>query len=97
MKNIRIWSFSGQYFPAFRPNTERYGVSVRVHSECEKIRARKTPNTDTSDAAKVLEIEYSSEMDQIQKLMKTAQKNMYLRPKAKLNKRNINKDILNNG
>ena len=29
--------------------------------------------------------------------MKTAQKNMYLRPKAKLNKRNINKDILNNG
>ena len=29
--------------------------------------------------------------------MKTAQKNMYLRPKIRLNKRNINKDILNNG
>ena len=29
--------------------------------------------------------------------MKTAQKNMYLRPKTRLNKRNINKDILNNG
>ena len=36
MKNIRIRSFSGPYFPALGLNTERYG----------KIRTRKTTNTD---------------------------------------------------
>ena len=29
-KNVRIWSFSGPYFPAFRLNTERYSVSLRI-------------------------------------------------------------------
>ena len=33
--------FSGPYFPAFRLNTERYEVSVRIQSECGKIRTRK--------------------------------------------------------
>ena len=28
-------------------NTERYGVSLRIQSECGKIRTRITPNTDT--------------------------------------------------
>ena len=46
-KSVRIRSFSGPYFPAFGLNTERYGVSVRIQSECGKIRTRKTPNTDT--------------------------------------------------
>ena len=27
IKSVRIWSYSGPYFPAFGPNTERYGVS----------------------------------------------------------------------
>ena len=33
--------FSGPYFPAFILNTERYFVSLRIKSECEKIRTRK--------------------------------------------------------
>ena len=33
--------FSGPYLPAFGLNTERNSVSLRIHSECGKIRARK--------------------------------------------------------
>ena len=32
---------SGPYFPAFGLNTERYFVSLRIQSECGKIRTRK--------------------------------------------------------
>ena len=41
VKNVHIWSFSGPYVPVFRLNTERYFVSVRIQSECGKIRTRK--------------------------------------------------------
>ena len=44
MKNVRIWSFSGPYFPAFGMYTERYGLSLRIKSKCGKIQTRKTPN-----------------------------------------------------
>ena len=47
VKTIHIGIFSGPYFPAFRRNTERYGVRPRNQSDCRKIRTRKTPNTDT--------------------------------------------------
>ena len=40
VKSVRIWSFSGPYFPAFGLNKERY-----IPSECGKIRSRKTTNT----------------------------------------------------
>ena len=38
-ESVRIWSFSGSYFPAFGLNTEKYGVSLREdtdqkNSEC---------------------------------------------------------------
>ena len=33
--------FSGLYFPAFGLNTERYGVSLRIQSECGKTRTIK--------------------------------------------------------
>ena len=49
-KSVRIRSFSGLFFPAFGLNTERYGVSLCIESECGKIRTRKTPNTDTYHA-----------------------------------------------
>ena len=49
-KSVRIRSYSGSYFPAFGLNTERYGVSLRIQSECRKIRTRITPNTDTFHA-----------------------------------------------
>ena len=38
-------SFPGLYFTAFRLNTD--SVSLRIQSECTKIRTRKTPNIDT--------------------------------------------------
>ena len=34
------------YFPAFRLNTERYSISLRIQSEREKMQIRITPNTD---------------------------------------------------
>ena len=33
--------FSGPYFPAFGLNTERHEVSLRIQSECGKIRTKK--------------------------------------------------------
>ena len=42
MKNVRIRSYSGPYFPAIELNTE---------SECGKIRTRITPNMNTFYAA----------------------------------------------
>ena len=50
VKSVRIRSYSGMYFPAFELNMERYRVNLRVQSECEKIRTRITPNTDTFHA-----------------------------------------------
>ena len=46
VKSVRIRSYSGPHFPAFGLNTERSGVSLRIQSECGKIRTRITPNTD---------------------------------------------------
>ena len=43
VKSICIRSFSGLHFPAFGLNTE----SIRIQSECGKIRTRKTSNTGT--------------------------------------------------
>ena len=36
VKSVRIRSFSGTYFPAFRLNTERYGLPFGIQSECGK-------------------------------------------------------------
>ena len=47
MKSVRIRSYSGPYFLAFALDKERYGVSLRIQSECGKIRTRLTPNSDT--------------------------------------------------
>ena len=47
MKSVRIRSYSGSYFLAFGLDKERYGVSLRIQSECGKLRTRLTPNTDT--------------------------------------------------
>ena len=50
MKSVRIRSYSGPYFPTFGLNTERYSVSLLIHSECGKIRNRINLNTDTFHA-----------------------------------------------
>ena len=51
VKSVRIRSFSGPYFHAFRPNTERY---------CRKVGTRKTSNTDTFHAGILYHIYPSS-------------------------------------
>ena len=45
VKIVNIWSFSGLYFPAFGLNAKRYGLFLRIESECGKMRTRITPNT----------------------------------------------------
>ena len=50
VKSVCVRSYSGPHFPAFRLNTERYGVSLRIQSECGKMWTRITPNSDTSHA-----------------------------------------------
>ena len=53
MKSVRIRSFSGPYYCAFGLNTlpfgltmERYGVPLRIQSECWEMLSRKTPCTE---------------------------------------------------
>ena len=50
VKSDHIRSYSGQYFPAFGLNTGRYSVSLRIQSECGRIRTNISPNTDTFHA-----------------------------------------------
>ena len=52
-KNVRIRSYSGPHFPTFGLNTQRYGVSLRIQSECGKMRTKITLNTDTFHAVNV--------------------------------------------
>ena len=55
VENVRVWSYSGPYFPAFPLKTERYSVSLCIQSKCGKIRTRITPNMDTFHAVPVFE------------------------------------------
>ena len=50
VRGVRIRTYFGPYFPEFELHTERYGVSLRIHSECGKIRTRITPNMGTFHA-----------------------------------------------
>ena len=53
MKSVRIGSYSGPYFATCGLNTEGYRVSLRIQSECGKIRTRITPNMDTFYAVSI--------------------------------------------
>ena len=46
IKSVRIASYSGLHFPAFRLNTERYSVSLCIQYKCGKMRTRITPSMD---------------------------------------------------
>ena len=59
VKSVRIWSFSGPYFPAYGRNTERYSVALRIQAECGKIWTRKHPNTYTFYAVLIKKYEVS--------------------------------------
>ena len=52
VKSVRIRSYSGPNFPALGLNKERYGVYLRIQSECGKMQTRITPNVDTFYAAR---------------------------------------------
>ena len=56
VKCVRIRSYSGPYFLTFGLNTEKYSVSLRIQSECAKMRKRITPNTDTFHAVTLTQI-----------------------------------------
>ena len=47
VKSVCIRSYPGPPFPAFGLNTEIHSTSLRIQSECGKIRTRITPNRDT--------------------------------------------------
>ena len=55
VKSVRIRSYSGLDFPAFGLNTEGYGVSLCIQSECRRMRTIITPNTDTFYAVVILQ------------------------------------------
>ena len=55
VKSVGIRSYSGLHFPAFGLNTERYGVSLRIQSECGRMWTITTPNTDTFYAVVILQ------------------------------------------
>ena len=50
VKVVRVWSYSGSYFPTFWLNMKKYGVSLRIQFECRKMWTKITPNTDTLHA-----------------------------------------------
>ena len=52
VKSVPIRSYSGPYFSAFGLPKEKYGLFLRIQSECWKIRTRTTPNTDPFHAVK---------------------------------------------
>ena len=50
-KSVNIRSFFGPHFPTFGLNTEKYS-SLRIQSECGKIRTRKNLNMNTFHAVR---------------------------------------------
>ena len=59
-KKCPIWSYSGRYFPAFGLNTKKYRVSLRIRSECGKMRTRINPNTNSSHTVVKARVKKSS-------------------------------------
>ena len=47
VKSVNIRSFFGPHFPIFGLNTEKYSLSLRIQSECGKIRTRKNLTMNT--------------------------------------------------
>ena len=77
VKSVRIRSYSCPDFPAFGLKTERYSVSVRIKSECGKMRMRTTPNTDTFHTGRLFVLSFENEND------RTLHSNYYF-PKNKI-------------
>ena len=54
VKSLRIWIYSGPYFPAFGLNTERYGEPFIIQYKWRKTQTRITPNIDIFYAVTLL-------------------------------------------
>ena len=63
VRSVRIWSYSGLYFPTFGLDMERYGVE-----KCSKIRTRTTPNKGTFHAVITLPFVTHSDIFQIERI-----------------------------
>ena len=74
--------FSGPYFPAFGLNTERYSVSLRIQSECGKMRTEKlriwTLSTQCSDPEAFV-IESTTSETLTKKFVETLARHGYLK------------------
>ena len=62
VKSVRIRSYFGPHFPIFELNTERYGVSLRIQSDCGKMRTRITPNTNTFHSVLIMKVFLSAKV-----------------------------------
>ena len=58
VKSARIHSYSGSYFPVFGLNAERYGVSLRIQSECGKMQSRMSLDMDTFQEVRISFMEF---------------------------------------
>ena len=57
VKSVRIQCYSGPHFSRIFPHSDwirKDGVSLRIQSECGKMRTRITPNTDTLHAVRMV-------------------------------------------
>ena len=78
VKSVRIRSCSGPYFSAFGLNTVRYSVSLRIQSECVKIRTRIIPTTDTFYAVRALATLGTIDKGQVRKKVNQGNMRHYL-------------------
>ena len=82
MKSACIWSYSGPHFLVFGLNTERYGVSVRIQSQCGKMWTRITLKVTFTDTFYAVEVFFFVDKDDecttkdriIEKLKRNAEK-----------------------
>ena len=52
VKSVSVRSYSGPHFSAFGLNTEKYGLSLHIQSECGKMRTRIALNTELFKSSK---------------------------------------------
>ena len=78
VESIRIRSYSGPSFPVFGLNTKRYSVSLRIQSECGKIRTIIGQNTDTFYAVLI-----TIKTDTIMRFKNSSSKSTYIQLHSK--------------
>ena len=62
VKSVRLRSYSGPRFPEFGLNTQRYGLSVLIQSECGKMRTRIIPKRDAFHAVLLMGLLFTNDL-----------------------------------